>query len=653
MDKWQTYQFEFRGGLISNLSPLQHGIQAPGSARILRNFEPSIEGGYRRILGYIKYDSNTIPWAGKPVVQGSGQTGTTLVLAGVSAAPVAGSTITIGANTYTISAGGVSYDATNKILTLTLTSSLVSSPADKAIVTFANRTDVVGTGVSSWDDSVVIARGSDLYRTTGIGYTQINVPSYGTVLVDGGSQTGSTLIVDGLTSVPQQYDTFTVAGIEKTYIITSAVSVTSGGATLSIYPALDSSPADNAAITFTSTAFPVGTKTRFAKYKLNNTDKIVAVNGVSYPIIYDKVSAQKITSTVDLLATEHVAWFKNCLFFAKDETLVFTSPFSDSDTSPANGAGIINVGGKITALKVFREQLIIFCEQSIKRLVGNTIADYQVQPITENLGCAASDTVQEVGGDLMFLGPDGLRFLSATDRIGDFNLAVASKPIQKELISLLTVFDSFASVVIKSKSQYRLFGYASNITSSSSKGILGTQLDQEGINWAELTGIKCYTADSDFYQQKELIVFANADGYIYKMEESNTYDGAAITSSFATPFVPLNDPRIRKTLYKLHLYIQPVGTTNITTNVKLDLDDKDVLQPDSIQMSNTNESVAFYGTTESRYGVSVYGGKLKTVYEKQLVGSGFLVSLQFVCDQLTPPVMFDAATIEFASHDRR
>ena len=28
-DGWQTYPFEFRGGLISNLSPLQHGTQAP------------------------------------------------------------------------------------------------------------------------------------------------------------------------------------------------------------------------------------------------------------------------------------------------------------------------------------------------------------------------------------------------------------------------------------------------------------------------------------------------------------------------------------------------------------------------------------------------------------------------------------------------
>lgn len=653
MDRWQTYQFEFRGGLISNLSPLQHGIQAPGSARILRNFEPSIEGGYRRILGYNKYDSNTIPWAGKPVVQGSGQTGTTLVLAGVSTAPLAGSTIVIGSNTYTISAGGVTFDDVNKTLTLTLTTALLSSPADGAVVTFANRTDIVATGISAWDDAVIVARGSDLYRTTGTGYTQINVPNYGTVLVNGGSQTGTTLVVDGLTSTPQQYDTFTVTGIEKTYIITSAVSVTGGGATLSIYPALASSPANNAAITFTSTAFPTDTKTRFSKYKLNNTDKIVAVNGVSYPIIYDKVSAQKIVSSVDLLGVEHVSWFKNCLFFAKDESLIFTAPFSDNDTSVASGAGVINVGGKITALKVFREQLIIFCEQSIKRLVGNTAADYQLQPITENLGCAASDTVQEVGGDLMFLGPDGLRFLSATDRIGDFNLAVASKPIQKELVDLLDVFSSFTSVVIKSKSQYRLFGYSPTITQSSSKGILGTQLDQEGINWAELAGIKCYAADSDFYQQEELVVFSNADGFVYEMEQGNTFDGNIIVSTFATPFVPLNDPRIRKTFYKLHLYLDPVGTTTITANVKLDLDDKDVVQPDSIQMSNTNESVAFYGATEARFGISIYGGKLKTVYEKQIVGSGFLMSLQFVCDQLTPPVVFDAATIEYALHDRR
>ena len=63
-DNWQTYSFLFQGGLITNLAPYQHGIQAPGSARILRNFEPSVFGGYRRVEGYTKFDIATVPNSG-------------------------------------------------------------------------------------------------------------------------------------------------------------------------------------------------------------------------------------------------------------------------------------------------------------------------------------------------------------------------------------------------------------------------------------------------------------------------------------------------------------------------------------------------------------------------------------------------------------
>ena len=59
-DRWQTHSFEFKGGLITNLSPYQQGFQAPGSARILRNFEPSIFGGYRRVEGFSKFDTNAV-----------------------------------------------------------------------------------------------------------------------------------------------------------------------------------------------------------------------------------------------------------------------------------------------------------------------------------------------------------------------------------------------------------------------------------------------------------------------------------------------------------------------------------------------------------------------------------------------------------------
>ena len=83
----ETFPIQFSGGLITNMSPLQQGLQMPGSARILRNFEPSIEGGYKRILGYDKYDLDIIPPYGIPVVHGASQTGTSLALANIRQTP--------------------------------------------------------------------------------------------------------------------------------------------------------------------------------------------------------------------------------------------------------------------------------------------------------------------------------------------------------------------------------------------------------------------------------------------------------------------------------------------------------------------------------------------------------------------------------------
>ena len=257
MDAWQTYPVEFRGGLVTNLSPLQQGTNAPGSARILRNFEPSVEGGYRRIEGYDKYDSNIIPPYGAPVVHGASQSGTTLIIAAIHTTPVAGDTLEIAgvANTYTIASGGVTYDATNNRATLTLSTALASSPANAAAVTFKTTTsNYLTLGLAAWEDSAIVCKNADIFKTGGSGFTKINVPDYGTPLVNGASQTGSSLAIDGLDSAPQAGDAFKIAGIDLIYTVTANATVTSGGATLAINPALASSPADNAVITFLSTS---------------------------------------------------------------------------------------------------------------------------------------------------------------------------------------------------------------------------------------------------------------------------------------------------------------------------------------------------------------------------------------------------------------
>ena len=657
-DRWITYPFEFRGGLITNLSPLQHGIQLPGSARILRNFEPSIEGGYRRIEGFDKYDSSIVPAYGDAKVHGSGQTGSTLIIGNLMFSPVETDTFTIAGvtGTYTIGTGGVSYNSATKRATLTLTTSLASSPADQAVITFTSGTGTI-QGVAAWTAKVIVARNNSLYRSTGSGWTKISNPAYGTVLVNGAGQTGSSLVVDGLTGKPKTGDTFSIAGVALIYTVTADATVTSGGATLAISPALASSPADNAAITFLSASRDAATKYRFEKYRISTTEKVCGVDSINVPFLYDGTSFVELhDAPADVVGAEHVVWFKNQLFFAKGDKLTFTSPFTDSDFTPANGSGVISVGNAITGLIVFREQLIIFSQQKISRLVGNTSSDFVLQPITLNIGCVDTDTIQEVGSDIMFLGPDGLRLLGATDKVGDFSIAVVSKPIQSEMTAFTGSSTSFSSVVIREKSQYRIFGYNGNVTTQNAVGVLGTQTigDQTGaLSWAELRGIKAYVADSDYYGRVETAVFSNTDGYVYEMEQGNSFDGANIIATFSTPFVPMEDPRIRKAFYKLFLYTDPLGSVTTSVNLKLDFDDEGVIQPDTITLSNQTGAVGFYGSSTATYGTVRYGTKLKKLFQTQVVGSGFTVSLQFVSESTDPAFSLDAATLEYATYDRR
>ena len=657
-DAWQTYPVELRGGLITNLSPLQQGINAPGSARILRNFEPSVEGGYRRIEGYDKFDSNLIPPYGAPVVHGGSQTGTTLIIGNMHTTPEAGDTFTIAgvSGTYTIDTGGVSFDGTNNRATLTLTTSLDSSPANAAAITFTGTaSDYLVLGVASWEDKGVVARNDGIFKTTGSGYTHINVPSYGTVLVNGGSQTGTSLIVDGLTSAPQAGDVFKIAGVDLVYTVTADATLTNDDATLSINPALDSSPADDAAITFLSTSRAAATRTRFEKYNFNGTEKIAIVDGVNAPALYDDNTFTVLNDApADVIGATHVRAFKNALFFAKGTIINFTAPFVDDTFNVAAGAGSINVGGTVTGLVVFREQLFIFTEKNIQQLRGNTIADFTLQPVTRDIGCLEGDTIQEIGGDVAFLGPDGIRLLSATDRIGDFGLASISKPIQKNMTDLITANTSFSSCVIRQKSQYRLFGYNTNITQESAQGILATQFAEQGgagTGFAELRGIRSYVADSNYNESVEVILFANDDGYLYQMESGNSFDGANIQTTYATPHLPINDPRVRKTFYKLFLYTDPQGSVSFDVSLKLDFDTEGTIQPAPITVQNTTGTVGFYGS--GTYGTTLYGTKLKTLFETQVIGSGFAVSFQFNSDSDDPPFSLDALTIEYATNSRR
>ena len=172
------------------------------------------------------------------------------------------------------------------------------------------------------------------------------------------------------------------------------------------------------------------------------------------------------------------------------------------------------------------------------------------------------------------MGPDGLRTVAATERNQDFELASVSKPIQKQIVQLTSQNTSFASVVIREKSQYRLFGFTGSASAGTSKGIIGTQIQSEqgiGLNWAETTGIKAFVADSTYSGTNETILFAHTDGYVYKMESGNSFDGGNIVASFSTPYFPSVTLVSARPSIKTTVYTDPQGTIDLFSEPKVRL----------------------------------------------------------------------------------
>jgi len=60
-ERWETLDVLMEGGLYLDRDTIFQAQKMPGSARELTNFESSLDGGYHRILGYSKYDTNQLP----------------------------------------------------------------------------------------------------------------------------------------------------------------------------------------------------------------------------------------------------------------------------------------------------------------------------------------------------------------------------------------------------------------------------------------------------------------------------------------------------------------------------------------------------------------------------------------------------------------
>ena len=395
------------------------------------------------------------------------------------------------------------------------------------------------------------------------------------------------------------------------------------------------------------------TKYTFFRYNFNNTPHIIWADGANHATKYDGSTVTDINTTGAPSNPKYVTSYKNAMFFAgmsaTPQELVFTAPYTDNDFSPANGAGSIRVDDTITGIFPFRDTLIIFCSERIFRLTGNTISDFQLQPVSRNVGCINGSTIKEFAGDIIFLSRDGLRTVAGTEKIGDVELGTISAQVH-ELFSVYTDVDQFESVVVPDKTQYRIFFVNTNSRSrASTKGVIAYR-GAEGYTYSETLGIQPSCTDSLSEQGSVYVLHGGFDGYIYRQEQGSTFDGETIIGRYRSPDLTMGDAGIRKNFQRVIINYAPTGAINSDLFLRYDYEDPNIPRPAAYPFDSSTV-VALYGT--STYGTATYGGQSNPLVRQAVEGSGFAVALRVVDNGVSEPYSLKGFQLEFDASARR
>ena len=660
-----------RGGLFTNEDALALAGSNPGSAVRMLNMEISQFGGYRRINGYADYDSTygTVAGSGKiigiwildgvPYAVRRNLKDTTGSLGTNPFVVTSGSpTITVTHSSHGLSVGDrVTYAGSSAVGGITPNSveMVIASVVDTNSYT-VNFTSNASSGATGGGSSVTFTAnngtqtlGSNPFSVSNTSSTiTVAHTSHGLVVGNFVTFSGSNAL-GGITpnSVEMQVVTVPDANSYTVTFTSAATGTVSGGGGSSVtanyskfYSVWKYTSTGWTTVVSNISSVDVD-KLRHNTNSFTGTEAVIICDGANSP---SKLSGSTFTvhptgGDYNPTGASFTTDFKNHQFYAGFPTtglgpniLLFSEPNDDDAFTNSGGSGNINVGFNITGLAKFRDALYIFGKTKIKKLTGSVKADYVLSEVTDNIGCIATDSIIELGGDVLFLASDGIRPIQGTARIGDVELETISKPVQQLLQALPSTHDlnNMSSVVIRNKSQFRYFFPKTTTAASDTAGIIGgLRFADRRVGWefGELLGIRAFVATSGLINDVEVVLHGDLNGEIYQQESGSTFDTSDITAVYATPFLYFDSTEKRKVFQHITLFTRPEGESTINLGIAYDWDDPNVPDPTTYSLT-TAGSLARYTTTGSTFDATFrYDGSTSPVLESNIQGSGRAISL--------------------------
>ena len=337
---------------------------------------------------------------------------------------------------------------------------------------------------------------------------------------------------------------------------------------------------------------------------------------------------------------------------------IFYSGTSDIDDFTSSGSGSIVLDDQVVGLKSFRNELFIFCKNSIYKLQNiNDASNIAVTPVTKNVGCVDGKTIQEFGGDLIFLAPDGFRTIAGTARIGDIELGVISKKIQPVIDDIMDNVHNleFSSVVLRKKSQYRCYYSQDGTATGASEGIIGT-LTSRGFEWSQIEGIQAAAVTSGFlYSGLEDTFHGDREGYVYNHDTGSDFNPAGtatnISAIYESPDFDYGDYGTLKTLEYVKISLFPEGACEPSVRTRFDYDSTERTQPTDANIVASKPSI--FGNSDALFGTSIFGAQEQPLVRTTLTGSGFSNLFKIFSDDRKAPYTINGLYVSYRPSGRQ
>jgi hypothetical protein len=336
---------------------------------------------------------------------------------------------------------------------------------------------------------------------------------------------------------------------------------------------------------------------------------------------------------------------------------IFYSGTSDINSFSSSGSGSIVLDDQVVGIKSFRTDLIIFCKNSIYKLSNINDSDsISISPITKNVGCLDGHSIQEIGGDLLFLSPDGFRLVAGTDRIGDVELGSVSRQIQSIVSTIAGRIGDYtvSSAVLRGKSQYRFFYSILGGITAISKGLIGT-ITPDGFQWSETAGIQATGFTSGFnFESVEKVYHGDSVGFVYNHNTGSSFNPSGIVTNidarYKTPNLDFGDAGTLKSLHYTKISFTPEGSIQPNLKITYDFDSLERQQPPLYPLDEI-PSPAVFG--ESILGLAAFGGSKDPMIRQSVQGSGHNISFKIFSQDTKAPYSINGFYVDYRPSGRR